>query len=139
MLTETTCHPPEFNQKTRAKQNGNSIRISSHALKRLKKRNIELSEIDLIKLEAAMREAEKKGAKETLVLTDLAVLLINVKNKTIITALKWGTDPMNIFTAIDSAVLLSSVQVNEDDIDTIPTGQGKPSRKKRRRNKKLLN
>lgn len=80
------------------------IRISAHAKKRLEQRNITLSQENLSKLTEAVNKAESKGAKDTLVLMDQIALVVNVKNKTVITAM--AQENMNVFTQIDSAVIV---------------------------------
>ena len=80
------------------------IKISAHAKKRLEQRNITLSQENMTKLTKAVNKAESKGAKDTLVLMDQIALVVNIKNKTVITAM--GQENMNVFTQIDSAVIV---------------------------------
>lgn len=82
----------------------NNIKISAHAKKRLEQRNITLSQENMTKLTEAVNKAESKGAKDTLVLMDQIALVVNIKNKTVITAM--GQENMNVFTQIDSAVIV---------------------------------
>ncbi|MGM9570620.1 MAG: TIGR02530 family flagellar biosynthesis protein [bacterium] len=82
----------------------NDIKISAHAKKRLEQRNITLSQENMTKLTEAVNKAESKGAKDTLVLMDQIALVVNIKNKTVITAM--GQENMNVFTQIDSAVIV---------------------------------
>lgn len=80
---------------------------------RLQMRNITLSPDDLNKLRDAVDRAEAKGAREALVLMsrpsrdqDLA-LVVSVKNRTVITAMDGDSLKDNVFTNIDSAVIVS--------------------------------
>ncbi|MGE5431791.1 MAG: TIGR02530 family flagellar biosynthesis protein [Syntrophomonadaceae bacterium] len=79
------------------------IKFSSHAAKRLEARNIQLSESELNKLQDAVERAEMKGAKDSLVMMDKTAFIVNVPNKTVVTAMQLG-DNDNIFTNIDSVV-----------------------------------
>ncbi|MGE5352070.1 MAG: TIGR02530 family flagellar biosynthesis protein [Acidobacteriota bacterium] len=79
------------------------IKFSSHAAKRLEARNIQLSETELSKLQDAVEKAEMKGAKDSLVMMDKTAFIVNVPNKTVVTAMQLG-DNDNIFTNIDSVV-----------------------------------
>lgn len=79
------------------------IKFSSHAAKRLEARNIQLSETEISKLQDAVERAEMKGAKDSLVMMDKTAFIVNVPNKTVVTAMQLG-DNDNIFTNIDSVV-----------------------------------
>jgi flagellar operon protein len=81
------------------------LKFSGHAMKRLEARNIKLSENELSKIETAIEKAEAKGAKDSLVMMDDKAFIINVPNKTVITAMSISEDSDNIFTNIDSVVL----------------------------------
>ena len=84
------------------------VQFSQHALQRLQARNITLGPIELEKLNTAVDKAAQKGAKESLVLmndNNLA-LVVSVKNKTVITAMDSASMKDNIFTNIDSAVII---------------------------------
>ncbi|WP_378957236.1 TIGR02530 family flagellar biosynthesis protein [Pelosinus sp. sgz500959] len=86
----------------------NGVQFSQHALQRLQARNIKLEEADLTKLNNAVEKAAEKGAKDSLVLmngNNLA-LVVSIKNKTVITALDSVSMKDNIFTNIDSAVII---------------------------------
>lgn len=80
------------------------LKFSSHATKRLESRNIQLSEGELEKLQNAVERAEMKGAKDSLVLMDKTAFIVNVPNKTVVTAMQVDESNENIFTNIDSVV-----------------------------------
>lgn len=83
------------------------VKFSQHALQRLQNRNIQLDNTELAKLNAAVEKASQKGAKESLILmnNDLA-FVVSVKNKTVITAMDGESMKDNVFTNIDSAVIV---------------------------------
>jgi flagellar operon protein len=84
------------------------IKFSQHALQRLQSRNIKLGQAELLKLNDAVEKAAQKGANESLVFmsnSNLA-LVVSVKNKTVITVMDSANSKDNVFTNIDSAVIV---------------------------------
>lgn len=84
----------------------NQVKFSQHALQRMNSRNINLSEADLSKLNNAVEKAGQKGARESLILMNDLALVVSVKNKTVITAMDGASMKDNVFTNIDSAVII---------------------------------
>lgn len=80
------------------------IKFSSHAQKRLESRNIYLNSSELSKIQTAVEKAESKGSKDSLVMMDNTAFVVNVPNRTVVTALQVGHDNDNVFTNIDSVV-----------------------------------
>ncbi len=80
----------------------NQIRISAHAQKRLDERNITMNARLEDSLNSAINELAAKGAKDSLVITSEGAFLVNVPNRTMVTAM--GLDEMRdgIVTNIDS-------------------------------------
>jgi len=84
----------------------NLVRLSHHAEERLQQRGIDLSEEQLEKIRSAIDKAERKGAKESLMLMNDLALIVNVKNKTVVTAMDTKAIDDHVFTQIDSAVII---------------------------------
>lgn len=82
------------------------IKFSHHALERLQKRNISLTNTNISRLQNAMDRAADKGAKESLVLMDELAFVVSIKNKTVITAMDEESMKEHVFTNIDSAVVI---------------------------------
>lgn len=80
------------------------LKFSKHASERLISRNIDLSESQKERLNHAVRAAEAKGIKESLVMMDNLAFIINVKNNTVVTAVTGGEE--KIFSNIDGAVVV---------------------------------
>lgn len=80
--------------------------ISNHAAERLKDRNITLNESDMNKINDGINKALEKGASESLILYKDIAFLTSIKNRTIITAVDKENSKGNVFTNIDSVVLL---------------------------------
>ena len=78
------------------------IRISAHAQKRMSERSIEMNTDLKNSLNSAMDSLSKKGARDSLVITDKGAFLVNVPNRTLVTAM--GKDEMRdgIITKIES-------------------------------------
>ena len=72
----------------------------------LKDRNINLDEADMNRINEGLNKAEKKGAKDSLILYKDVVMVASIKNKTIITAVDKDGSKDNVFTNIDSVVML---------------------------------
>ena len=79
------------------------VKFSKHAVKRLEMRNILISDEQKARLEDAADQAMEKGMTESLVMVDNLAFILNVKNKTIVTAVN---DTANaVFTNIDGAII----------------------------------
>lgn len=83
-----------------------TIKISAHAQKRLEQRNISLNEKDLVLLEQVMDKAERKGVKDSLLIYKELAIIASIENRTIITAISQNEAKENIFTNIDSAIIV---------------------------------
>ncbi len=82
------------------------LKFSKHAQQRLKSRNIELDEQDIQKLQNAVGKARAKGAQDSLILIDKLALVVSIRNNTVITAVDEDNIQDNVFTNIDSAVII---------------------------------
>lgn len=82
------------------------IKFSNHATKRLEARNIELTNDALDKLQTAFEKAEAKGSRDSLVLINDNAFIVNIPNRTVVTAMPVSDNMENIFTNIDSVVFL---------------------------------
>jgi flagellar operon protein len=85
---------------------GQPVRLSQHAMERLKSRGITLSDSDMKQLAGAVDRVAQKGGKDSLVMMGNAALVVSVKNRTVVTAMDRQSLQGNVFTNIDSAVVL---------------------------------
>ena len=83
-----------------------NVKFSGHAQTRLASRQISLSEGDVTRLGHAMTQAAAKGSKDSLMLLDKTAFVVSVANRTVITAVAQDALKENIFTNIDSAMIL---------------------------------
>lgn len=84
-----------------------SVKFSHHAQARLESRNIQLSNDDIKQLSDAVNQAGQKGAQDSLVIMKNVAFIVNVKNRTVVTAVDGDKLNNNLFTNIDSAVLVN--------------------------------
>ena len=96
----------KFDELLRSKTEPADVKFSAHAVERLKYRNIELKRDDVLRLNEAVEKAQAKGSKESLILFKDLALIVSVKNRMVITAVDNGNIKDNVFTNIDSAVIL---------------------------------
>ena len=82
------------------------LKFSAHAKTRLASRGIELTPQEIVKMQEAIQKASAKGSKESLVLTDKAAFVVSVKNNTVITAVDRDSLKENLFTNIDSTIMI---------------------------------
>ncbi|MDP4097538.1 flagellar biosynthesis protein [Paenibacillus sp. P96] len=83
-----------------------TLTLSNHAVKRLEQRGIELGSEQMAKITSAVDKAAAKGAKESLILMQDMALIVNVQNRTVVTAMDKQSMKDNVFTQIDSAVII---------------------------------
>lgn len=84
-----------------------SVEFSKHALDRINQRSIDMdSGNKLERLNKAVELAQDKGANETLVLIDQTAFVVNVKNNKVITTMSEQDMVGNVFTNIDSTVIM---------------------------------
>ena len=82
------------------------VKFSAHAIDRLRSRNIMLSLDDSMRLQNAVATVAEKGGRESLVLMDNLAFVVSVNNRTVITAVDGANLQNNVFTNIDSAILV---------------------------------
>jgi len=91
---------------------GGTLKFSAHAQQRLASRQIDLGRDAMQRLDQAVARAAEKGAKDALMLMpgesrgeDLA-FVVSVTNRTVITAMDGDHITENLFTNIDSAMVV---------------------------------
>lgn len=82
------------------------LNFSAHAQSRLMSRQIALSGPQMARLEHGVDEAARKGARDSLVMLDNLAFIVSVKNRTVVTAVDGAQTSGNVFTQIDSAVIV---------------------------------
>lgn len=82
------------------------LKFSRHAQERLQSRDIQLSADDMQSLSTAIARAKEKGARDSLVLMGDLAFVVSIKNNTVITAVDGASIKENVFTNIDSTVIV---------------------------------
>lgn len=82
------------------------LKFSKHASMRLNDRHINLSQEQNERLENGVLKASEKGINESLVILDSLAFIVNVPNRTVVTAIDQSESKDNIFTNIDGAVIV---------------------------------
>ena len=95
-----------LHQKREIAEGSSELRFSKHAAMRLEDRKINLSKEQSDRLENGIQKASEKGIKESLVLMDSLAFIVNIPNRTVVTAMDQGESRENIFTNIDGAVIV---------------------------------
>jgi len=87
--------------------NREAVQFSAHARERLTQRDIRLDEVEMNRIERAIKQAAAKGARNTLLLGGDYALIVNVPNRTVVTAMQQRQMAERVVTNIDSTVLIA--------------------------------
>jgi flagellar operon protein len=82
------------------------VKFSNHALERMQSRGIRFNSEDVAKLNEAVGRAAAKGSKDSLILMNDSALIVSVKNKTVVTVMDKNALKENVFTNIDSTIVM---------------------------------
>jgi flagellar operon protein len=85
---------------------GSDVNVSTHAMKRLQERNIELDGNEYMKLKEAVSKLRAKGGHDSLVITNKAAYVVDVDKNTVVTAVDKNNMNENVFTKIDSTIFM---------------------------------
>ncbi len=99
-----TSFAAALQQKIDEKQ---GVEFTKHAMQRLSERSIDITEGNTLeRLNKGVEIAADKGSSETLVLVDINAFVVSVKNNKVITTIPQEELQGNIFTNIDSTVIV---------------------------------
>lgn len=93
-------------EKAMKAQDALAVKFSNHAVERMQTRGISYTQDQLAKLNEAVAKAKAKGAKDSLVLMDDSALIVSVKNNTVVTVMDKQALKENVFTNIDSTIVM---------------------------------
>jgi flagellar operon protein len=83
------------------------VEFSGHAMRRIESRNIALTENSkLDRLNKGVELAAQKGSSDALVLVDSTAFVVSVKNNKVITTMNGDDLAGNVFTNIDSTIII---------------------------------
>ena len=83
-----------------------SVQFSKHAARRVQERGIDMTDNLLNDLNQAVQKARAKGARDVVIIGESGAFIVNVPNNVVVTTMSGTEMKENIFTNIDSAVLM---------------------------------
>lgn len=83
-----------------------SVQFSKHAARRVQERGIDMNDNLLSDLNQAVQKARAKGARDVVIIGESGAFIVNVPNNVVVTTMSGTEMKENIFTNIDSAVLM---------------------------------
>lgn len=101
-LQNTMAQPAQNSKPTLP----SGLKFSNHAIDRMQARGVRFTPEELGRIENAVSKAEGKGAKNTLLLTEGAAMIVSIKDKTVVTVMDKANLKENVFTNIDSTVVV---------------------------------
>lgn len=107
-----TNAPSEFDGLLREQLEGvkpqsEGLSLTTHAARRLKERNLEMDASEYTKLKGAIDKLKTKGGQDSLVITGKAAYIVDVPNNRIVTAIDRDNMAENVFTKIDSTLIVN--------------------------------
>lgn len=99
---EVGLRQPQINEK----HVGPEVNVSTHAMKRLQERNIELDGAEYTRIKDAISKLRNKGGHDSLVITAKAAYVVDVDKNTVVTAVDKNNMNENVFTKIDSTIFM---------------------------------
>lgn len=83
------------------------VALSRHAQKRVERRDLDLDPARMQRLSNAISSAAQKGARNSVVMLDDLAVVVNVRERTVVTAMNThtGGDRQRVFTNVDSVVI----------------------------------
>ncbi len=91
---------------TRRLNGENQVHFSRHAAQRVAQRGQEISPEMLDSLNRAVETARQKGSRDTLIIQGQNAFIVNIPNNTVVTMVSYQDMKENVFTNIDSAVVI---------------------------------
>lgn len=106
-LLDSTLEQSPSESSLESLQTPKGLNLSTHAMRRLQERNLNLDKEEYAKLQSAMDKLKLKGGQDSLVITGKAAYILDVAKNTIVTAIDKDNIADNVFTKIDSTILMN--------------------------------
>ncbi|MCK9518901.1 MAG: hypothetical protein M0R74_07760 [Dehalococcoidia bacterium] len=81
------------------------VQLSRHAQKRIERRELDLDPQRLARLNSAITRAAERGGKNSVVMLDDLAVVVNVRERTVVTAMPKEGSHQRVFTNVDSVVI----------------------------------
>ena len=95
-----------FAESLQTEYQKSGVHFSKHAVQRVQERGIEMTDNLLNDLNQAVQKARAKGARDVVIIGESGAFIVNVPNNVVVTTMSGTEMKENIFTNIDSAVLM---------------------------------
>ncbi len=82
------------------------LQFSTHAARRIQERNLNVDGDEYFKLQTAINKLKDKGGRDSLVITKNAAYIVDVARNTVVTAIDKNNMAENVFTKIDSTLVV---------------------------------
>lgn len=82
-----------------------SVQFSNHAAKRIERRDLDLDAERLDRLNSAISRAAEKGARNSVVMLDDLAVVVDIRDRKVVTAINAQQGKERVFTNIDSVVI----------------------------------
>jgi len=96
----------QFSELLQREADRTSVHFSKHAAQRVQERGIQMTDSLLGDLNQAVQKARDKGAMDVVVIGQSGAFIVNIPNNVVVTTMSGTEMKDNIFTNIDSAVLM---------------------------------
>lgn len=81
------------------------LQFSNHAQKRIERRDLDLDAGRLDRLNTAISRAAEKGARSSVVMLDDLAVVVDIRDRKVVTAINAEAGKERVFTNIDSVVI----------------------------------
>lgn len=98
--------PSSIQKELKSVVGNQGVKFSNHAIERMQSRGINFNQDDISRLNEAVGRAAAKGAKDSLILMNDSALIVSVKNNTVVTVMDKTALKENVFTNIDSTIVM---------------------------------
>ena len=104
--TEKTSHSVFEQTLQQELQKRTELKVSKHAAARIEARSLDISRPMWERIGEKVKEAQRKGVNDSLVLTPKVAMIVSAKNETVVTAMSRDEMKDQIFTNIDGTIVL---------------------------------
>jgi flagellar operon protein len=94
---------PSFQEALRGAAQG--VQFSNHAQKRIDRRDLDIDAARMNRLNSAIDRAAERGARNSVVMLDDLAVVVDIRDRKVVTAIDAAQGKERVFTNIDSVVI----------------------------------
>lgn len=98
-----TAGGPSFQDALQGAASG--LQFSNHAAKRIEKRDLDLDPGRMERLNSAITRAAEKGSRNSVVMLDDLAVVVDIRDRKVVTAINASQGKERVFTNVDSVVI----------------------------------